>query len=54
MKTFVTVFGDHAPEQFYNGLMWSWNRDQRETKERNVRRWMGVRPLYRINLRMKA
>lgn len=52
-KPFVTVYGDHAPSQFYNGIMWSWNREQREYKERNVARHMRVRPLYRVNIRMK-
>ena len=51
MKPFVTVLGDNAPSQYHAGLMWSWSRDQRQAKEYNIRRFQGVRPLYRINLK---
>lgn len=52
MKQFVTVY-QPGPPHFHEGLLWSWNREQREAKERNVARYNGYHPSYRINLRMK-
>lgn len=53
MKKFVTVL-DRSIDQFPGGLMWSWNRPQRATKEWNVRKHCGIRPLYRVNIRLKS
>lgn len=53
-KPFITVYQDGRLPHFYMGLMHSWNRDQRATKERNVARYCGHKPILRVNIvRMK-
>lgn len=51
-KLFYTIL-DREVDQFPNAIMSSWNREGQKSKEFNVRKYCGIKPLYRVNIRLK-